>query len=214
MLSCENVEIHLNGKIWFENFNFLFSNKKSKYLFLGESGVGKSLLFSTISGLLLPDRGDVKLFGKSLFERNNNKLLEVKKNIGVIFQTPTLISNLTVDQNLKLVSGIKNIKLEKLREALRRFNLGPFIDKRTDILSFGLKHLLGIILNILHGPEFLLWDDLTFIDSCEMKNEIMDLYEENARDTSSLISFSKKVPDFCKGEWSIINIEELRAAEV
>jgi phospholipid/cholesterol/gamma-HCH transport system ATP-binding protein len=75
---------------------------------LGKSGSGKSVLIKCIVGLLVPDSGNIEVFGRNLESLNRKELDEVRKKIGFLFQSGALYDSMTVRQNLEF--PLKRIK--------------------------------------------------------------------------------------------------------
>jgi phospholipid/cholesterol/gamma-HCH transport system ATP-binding protein len=63
---------------------------------LGKSGQGKSVTIQCIVGLLMPDKGTVKVFGEDVAEMNDEKLKELRKKVGFLFQSGALYDSMTV----------------------------------------------------------------------------------------------------------------------
>ena len=61
---------------------------------MGPSGTGKSVLLRHIVGLLYPDRGDVRVAGKSVPKLTEDELLELRRNVGMLFQDGALFSSI------------------------------------------------------------------------------------------------------------------------
>ncbi len=67
---------------------------------LGASGVGKTVLLRHLNGLLQPDRGEVRVRGVSLNDRDEEQLAELRKDVGMVFQLGGLFDSLTVYENV------------------------------------------------------------------------------------------------------------------
>src|ERR687897_517601 len=91
---------------------------------LGPSGTGKSVLLKHIIALLYPDRGDIRVFGKSIPKMNEDELFEMREGFGVLFQDGALFGSMNIYDNVafplrehtkKRESEIKSIVEEKLK---------------------------------------------------------------------------------------------------
>jgi len=69
---------------------------------IGRSGTGKSVLLKHVVGLIDPDRGDVRVDGKEVPSLNVKQLLELRKQMGMLFQGGALFDSLTVGENVAL----------------------------------------------------------------------------------------------------------------
>src|SRR5205085_9016768 len=92
---------------------------------MGPSGTGKSVLLRHIVGLLFPDRGDVRVAGKSVPNLSDDELLELRRNVGMLFQDGALFSSMNLYDNVafplrqhtkKSEGEIKDIVMQRLEE--------------------------------------------------------------------------------------------------
>jgi len=92
---------------------------------MGPSGTGKSVLLRHIVGLLYPDRGDVRVAGKSVPKLTEDELLELRRNVGMLFQDGALFSSMNLYDNVafplrqhtrKSEQDIKEIVMQRLDE--------------------------------------------------------------------------------------------------
>ena len=79
-------------------------NEGEAVVISGDSGIGKSFLFTSCVGLSRPTSGDVLVDEVSLYYSDFVDLALSRRKLGVIFQKPAIISNLTVYENIKLAS--------------------------------------------------------------------------------------------------------------
>ncbi len=126
---------------------------------LGPNGGGKTTLCRMVSTLLKPKGGQISFLGSDLW----SKVKELRKRLGVVFQTSSLDYRLTVMENLKLqghLHGIRGIELEdQIARLLVRFRL---TDRRDDLvinLSGGLRRRVEVAKAFIHQPDFLLLDE-------------------------------------------------------
>ncbi len=126
---------------------------------LGPNGGGKTTLFRILSTLMKPDLGSVFVFGLDSV-RNPQK---TRPQLGVVFQTPSLDSQLRVDENLVNQGHLYGLHGRDLRirieELLDRFGL---LDRRRDLvkaLSGGLQRRVEIAKSLLHRPRVLILDE-------------------------------------------------------
>lgn len=135
-------------------------------ILLGKSGSGKSTLLNLISGIDLPDKGeiivdDLKITGLT----EHNRTLFRRKKIGFIFQFFNLIPTLTVEENLLLpyelnfknTNGFK----EKSTQLLEEVGLISRWKSYPDILSGGEQQRIAIARALIHNPDIILADEPT-----------------------------------------------------
>jgi ABC-2 type transport system ATP-binding protein len=127
--------------------------------FLGPNGGGKTTLFRILATLARPDAGSLRVFGADLATQAR----EVRRRLGVVFQSPSLDVQLTVRENLVHqghLYGLSGRELDgRIAAALERFGLAERRDQRTKELSGGLRRRVEIAKTLLHDPRLLLLDE-------------------------------------------------------
>ena len=134
----------------------------------GPSGSGKSTLMSMLAGLFTPDRGHIRLNGRSLFDSTASlNLTPEKRRVGVVFQQGHLFPHMSVAKNLRyglqrLPPQQRRIDFDQLIEVLQ---LAPLLTRRVTSLSGGEKQRVALGRTILASPELILLDEpLTGLD--------------------------------------------------
>lgn len=126
---------------------------------LGPNGGGKTTLFRILSTLLPVQSGSVELLGIDV----NSRPDEVRRQIGVTFQSPSLDTRLTVRENLRHhghLHGLCGGSLrQRIRELLDHLNLQDRANDLAGTLSGGLKRRVEIAKGLLHDPRLLLLDE-------------------------------------------------------
>lgn len=129
--------------------------------FLGENGAGKSTTINMLSTILKPDGGDVEICGNKLGKQD----MDIRRSIGVVYQTNVLDSILTVKENLILRSQIRGLSgpatQKRLKELEELLKLGPIMNKRYGVLSGGQKRRCEIALALMNSPKILFLDEPT-----------------------------------------------------
>ena len=152
ILKIENLTKHYNDFLALKKINIDIKAGELVIL-LGPNGAGKSTLFSILSGMLSPDSGDCYISGKSIIHEPVLAL----KNLGIVFQQPTIDTELTVLDNLLFHTRLHGIKTKKIKEyifkELSSYNLENKIYKKVKILSGGEKRKVELIRSLIHKPK-------------------------------------------------------------
>ncbi len=127
--------------------------------FLGPNGGGKTTLFRILATLASPSRGTVAVFGRDLAK----EAARVRRDLGVVFQSPSLDAQLTVSENLAHQGHLYGLSgrdlASRIAAALERFGLTARAKERAKTLSGGLRRRAEIAKSLLHKPRLLLLDE-------------------------------------------------------
>jgi phospholipid/cholesterol/gamma-HCH transport system ATP-binding protein len=135
---------------------------------VGPSGTGKSVLLKTTNGLLVPERGDVRIDGVSVYHSDRETVARIRRKVGYVFQYAALFDSMTVFENVRmgLPDGagrgrVSEEVLRKISDALEDVNLDPFhvLHKLPAELSGGMRKRVGLARAIVGRPEILLYDE-------------------------------------------------------
>ena len=149
---------------------------------IGRSGAGKSTLLRTINMLERPDRGQVWVDDVDIGRLDENRLVQLRQRIGMIFQHFNLMSAKTVFENVALplrVAGVKRVEIEaRVRELLALVGLADKAQVYPAMLSGGQKQRVGIARALVHRPEILLCDEATSALDPETTEQILALLRD------------------------------------
>ena len=128
---------------------------------LGLNGAGKTTLYSLITRLYNNNTGSIKIHNFNVRENSSNAL----KNIGVVFQHPTLDLDLSVEENLHYHSALHGISTvdasSRISEEIGRIDLNDKLKSKVRSLSGGQRRRVEIARSLLHRPKLLLLDEPT-----------------------------------------------------
>jgi len=125
------------------------------FAILGPNGSGKTTLIKSILGMVIPNKGDIKIDGKSVLRQWN-----YRNEINYLPQIANFPANLTVNELLLMV---KNLRPKKAKEKglITLFGLEPFLDKKLGNLSGGTKQKVNIVLTFMFDSDLIILDEPT-----------------------------------------------------
>ncbi|MFB0972290.1 MAG: ATP-binding cassette domain-containing protein [Tissierellia bacterium] len=126
---------------------------------LGASGSGKSLTLKCIAGIETPDRGQILLNDRILFDSQKKiNLKPQERRVGYLFQDYALFPNMSVVENIK--TGIKSgNKSEIIKKIIQEMKLNGLEEKKPIHLSGGEKQRTALARILVNEPEILLLDE-------------------------------------------------------
>ncbi|MCI1946446.1 MAG: ABC transporter ATP-binding protein [Clostridium luticellarii] len=124
--------------------------------FLGPNGAGKTTAMKIMTGLMKPDRGDVKILGHSILTEFEKAIY----NVGCIIETAEAYPYLTAFENLKQFSRYyKDVDVGRIEEILDMVGLLKHKDEKPVRFSLGMKQRLGIAAALLSRPKVIILDE-------------------------------------------------------
>lgn len=163
------------------------------YGIVGYSGAGKSTLVRLLNGLIKPSSGQILIDGIDLTKLKPNELNTLRKQMGMVFQSDNLLSQLSVYENIKLALQISNYpKDERHERILEVLNLVGLLDKKDNYpkeLSGGQRQRVGIARAISFKPKYLLCDEITSALDPNTALEVVKLLNEIKEKESMTIVF-------------------------
>ena len=176
--------------------------------FLGLNGAGKTTTMRMLLGLIKPTSGECYIQGNKVDQYN----LEVLNEIGYIIETPYSYPELTVQENLEIVSTLRGLRNKDIIDwVTEKLKLDQYKDKQVKHLSLGNVARLGIAKAIIHKPKILILDEPTNGLDPFGVIEVRELLKELANNlgTTVLIS-SHKLEEISKVATRIVIIHEGR----
>lgn len=165
----------------------------SFHFLTGPSGAGKSSLLRLVYLAHRPSRGLIHIFGHDIATAPRDRLPQLRRRIGVVFQEFRLIDSLTVLENVALplrIGGTDPRQIEShARELLQWVGLGPQMSARPSTLSGGQKQRVAIARAVINRPALLVADEPTGNVDDEIAVRLLYLFEElNRLGTTVLIA--------------------------
>ncbi|HEV2555753.1 MAG TPA: amino acid ABC transporter ATP-binding protein [Bosea sp. (in: a-proteobacteria)] len=158
---------------------------------IGRSGSGKSTLLRCINGLEAINAGRIEVAGH-VVDQDPKKLRELRKDVGIVFQSYNLFPHLTVGQNIMLSPRItQNVPqdkaAERAREVLAQVGLSEKFDSYPDNLSGGQQQRVAIARSLAMQPKVMLFDEVTSALDPELTGEVLLVMEKLAKDGMTML---------------------------
>ncbi len=133
-------------------------------LIIGGSGSGKTTLLKCMIGLHHPEQGSVTYDGRDFTQLNTEERIEIRKEIGMLFQGSALFDSMTVEENIMFPLNMftdqsRSEKLDRVNFCLDRVNLEGKNKLFPAELSGGMKKRVGIARAIAMNPKYLFCDE-------------------------------------------------------
>ena len=170
---------------------------------VGASGSGKSTFLRCLNLLAAPTSGSVLIDGVDITDPSVD-LNQIRRKVGMVFQSFNLFENMTVIENIKLAPKkllhISDAAAEKeARQLLKRVGLLDKADMMPKYLSGGQKQRIAIARALAMHPEAVLFDEPTSALDPEMIGEVLDVIRDLAKDGLTMVivthemSFAREV---------------------
>ena len=162
---------------------------------LGPNGSGKTTLIKSILGMVIPDKGDIKISGNSVLNRS-----DYRNNINYLPQIANFPANLSVKELIKMVKNLRP-KNARDQELIAHFDLEPFLDKKLGNLSGGTKQKVNIVLTFMFESDLIILDEpTTGLDPISLLHlkELIHLEKEKGKTiliTTHIMSFVEEIAD-------------------
>lgn len=195
-----NLKYSKGGPQVLFNISFQVMNEDF-YAIIGPSGAGKSSLIRYINKLANANSGEVNFKGESLLNLKGQKLRNIRRRIGMIFQEFNLIDRMSIIDNVltgrlgymntftSLFRMFSKKDVSRALELIEKVGLKDFANKRVDQLSGGQRQRVGIARALMQEPEMLLVDEPTSSLDPKIAVEMMELIKN--------IADELKIPVLC-----------------
>ena len=183
----------------------------------GPSGSGKTTLLTLIGGLRSVQSGSVTILGQELYGASKNELVQVRNQIGFIFQSHNLLSCLTVEQNVRMSLRLhQDIPFEQrsamTTHILEAVGLGDRLNFYPDSLSGGQQQRVAIARALVSKPQLVLADEPTAALDSKSGRNIVEIMQQLAKEqgcTILLVTHDNRILDIAD---RIVDMEDGRLA--
>lgn len=175
-LEFKNVSFSYDTKEVLKNISFCIK-EGSFFVLLGLNGAGKSTIFSLATRLLKLQKGEIFLNNYSIKNYSN-----ALKDIGIVFQEPTLDLDLTVRQNLYYYGSLKGLDfketIKSIEDEIKKLELEDVLDKTVRNLNGGHRRRVEIVRALINKPKLLLLDEATVGLDLKSRFDILSYVKE------------------------------------
>lgn len=215
MIEVQHISKTFGDRAILKDVNGTFEKGKPN-LIIGASGTGKSVLLKCIVGLVKPDQGTIIYDKRNFTDGNRDTKVEIRREIGMLFQSSALFDSMNVEDNVKFPLDIlalmtKDEKLDRVNFCLKRVGLVNVNKKMPSELSGGMKKRVGIARAMVNNPRYLFCDEpnsgLDPQTSIVIDELIQDLSEDYdmttvvvTHDMNSVMGIGEKIMFIFKGE--------------
>lgn len=165
MILANNVTLSYdNKKNIIENANF--NIKQKDFIFIsGSSGSGKSTLLKSFYGEINVKSGHLFVNKVDLSKKNKNKLLDLRKDLGIVFQDYKLIKEYTIEENIMLPLKVHNyddtVSKNQVKKLLKHVKLSHKVGVYPEELSGGEQQRVAVARALAHNPSIIFADEPT-----------------------------------------------------
>jgi phospholipid/cholesterol/gamma-HCH transport system ATP-binding protein len=164
VVEFEDVCIGFDDQPVLRGISFTVQHGETRII-LGPAGCGKSVLMKLANGLIQPDSGSIRVFGRLLSELNERELFAMRAHIGMVFQESALFDSLNVEDNVAYRLQEEHVDPaethNRVVEVLQFVELEKAIDKFPSELSGGMRRRVSIARAIISKPDLILYDSPT-----------------------------------------------------
>jgi ABC-type polar amino acid transport system ATPase subunit len=194
-----------NGVCALSNFSTNI-RRREVVVVIGPSGSGKSTFLRCLNGLEEIDNGSIIIDGIPLDENRKNRL-EIRKEVGMVFQLFNLFPHMTVLENVTLAPALvrrksKTEAKKSAMELLQKVNIPEKANSYPAQLSGGQQQRVAIARALAMMPKVMLFDEATSALDPEMIGEVLDVMKNLAREGMTMIvvthemGFAREVCDW------------------
>jgi ABC-2 type transport system ATP-binding protein len=160
------------------------------FALLGPNGAGKSTTIKMLTTLLKPTSGTLELAGHDVTKQQD----AARKSFGIVFQDPSVDTELTAYENMGLHAALYNVKSSEVRDRIEKLlTLVELWDRKdTPVKSFsgGMKRRLEIARGLLHHPAVLFLDEPTLGLDTQTRNLLWDYVRQLSVDEGMTVFFT------------------------
>lgn len=170
-------------------------NQGGIFAVLGPNGSGKTTLIKSILGMVVPNKGEIKIDGKSVIKK-----FEYRKNISYLPQIANFPGNLSVSELIRMMKDIRATDAND-GELIELFDLQPYLKQKLSHLSGGTKQKVNLVLTFMFSCDLIILDEPTSgLDPISLIRLKKLIHQEKEKGktiliTSHILGFVEEVAD-------------------
>ena len=181
MLEISKVSYSYGGNSVFSEVSLSVA-PGSFYFLTGPSGSGKTTFINLCAGALIPETGNISVFGQETRNMSNYELSQMRRRLGIVHQNCEFLDHLSIEENIALpltVAGMDNIKERaNVLELMKWVGLDSKSNVKPQELSGGERQRLALARAVIMSPEIILADEPTGNVDWEMSQRLLTLMIE------------------------------------
>lgn len=194
IVQLKDVNIYQQGVLILQNVHLKISKGEFTYL-IGKTGSGKSSLLKTLYAALPLTEGKGEVVGYDLAKLDRRTIPSLRRKLGIVFQDFNLLTDRTVEQNLRFVMDATGWKSEssvksRINEVLEQVGLADKLYKMPHELSGGEQQRVVIARALLNKPALIIADEPTGNLDPETSDDILLLMRQLALQNNSAVLFA------------------------
>jgi phospholipid/cholesterol/gamma-HCH transport system ATP-binding protein len=215
MIEIKNISKSFGDRKVLDDVSGIFKKGQTS-LVIGASGTGKSVLLKCMLDLVTPEEGQVYYDERAFLGKKEKERIDLRREMGVLFQGGALFDSQTVFQNVKfpldmLTTQSESEKRDRVEFCLKRVGLEAAGNRMPSEISGGMKKRVGIARAIVLNPKYLFCDEpnsgldpLTSIKIDELIQEITHEYDTTTvvitHDMNSVLSIGDNIKFLYQGK--------------
>lgn len=208
ILSIEGVYFRYPNQSEYAVQNVSFQAGRGEWLaIVGHNGSGKSTVARLLIGLLRPERGVIRLFGRPLDETT---VWEVRRRVGMVFQNPdNQFVGTTVEDDIAFAlenNGVpRDEMIERIHEAIRQVHMEAFLEHEPHRLSGGQKQRVAIAGILALHPDMIILDEATSMLDPRGREEVLETVRRlNRQQRITVLSITHDLEEAAKADRIIV----------
>ena len=181
MLKISKVSYSYGGNSVFSEVSLSVA-PGSFYFLTGPSGSGKTTFINLCAGALIPEVGNISVFGHETRNMSNYELSQMRRRLGIVHQNCEFLDHLSIEENIALpltVAGLDNTtERENVLELMKWVGLDSKSNVKPQELSGGERQRLALARAVIMSPEIILADEPTGNVDWEMSQRLLTLMIE------------------------------------